>query len=346
MLKSLAALAALLACCAAQAEQIAATDARVARMGRTAETPEGALRFAYPGVRLSLAFRGRTLAFEAWSSGALSNLEAVVDGGPPKLIKLGKERGRHVLLEADKPGLHTVELMLRSETWQGVAVVAGFETDGRFEAAPVLPARKMLVLGDSVTCAAGVDRSYDRKESAWTDPRRSYAMLAANALHAQVHLVCYGGRGLVRSWNKRTDEFNLPDFYELAIADAGAPVRWDHARYQPDLIVSAIGTNDFNGGAPDRAAYVATYVDLVRKLMRNHPRARIVLTEGAILNGEAKQTMQAYIAQTVQEIADPRVRAIASTHYPGDADDAHPTGPQHAEMARELVAQVKPLMGW
>jgi hypothetical protein len=342
----LATLAALLAACGAQAAPAAASDERIARMGRTAEMPDGALRFAYPGVRLSLAFTGRTLSFEASSSGNQSNLEAVVDGGPPRLIRLGRERGRYTVVDAEQPGRHTVELMHRSETWQGVVTLAGFDTDGAFEAAPPLPARKMLVLGDSVTCAAGVDRSVDRKDSAWTDPRHSYGMLAAQALGAQVHLVCYGGRGLVRSWNNRTDEFNLPDFYQLAIADGSEPVRWDHTRYQPDLIVSAIGTNDFNAGAPERSAYVAAYVRLVRTLLRNHPHARIVLTEGAILNGDAKRTMQAYIAETVEQVGDGRVRAIASAHHPGDASDAHPTGPQHAEMARELVSQVKPLMGW
>ena len=315
-------------------------------MGRTVDMPDGALRFAYPGVRLSLAFTGRVLSFEASSTGTLSNLEAVVDGGPPRLIRLSPGRSRYTLVDAEKPGRHAVELMLRSETWQGVVTLARFDTDGALEAAPPLPARKMLVLGDSVTCAAGVDRSVDRKDSAWTDPRHSYAMLAAQVLGAQVHLVCYGGRGLVRSWNNRTDEFNLPDFYELAIADGSDPVRWDHSRYQPDLIVIAIGTNDFNSGAPERTAYVATYANLVRTLLRNHPDARIVLTEGAILHGEAKRIMQAYIAETVERVADSRVRAIASAHQPGDPGDAHPTGPQHAEMARELVVQVRPVMGW
>lgn len=342
----LAALAGLPAACALHAAPIAASDERIARMGRTAEMPDGALRFAYPGVRLSLAFSGRTLSFEAASSGTLSNLEAVVDGGPPRLIRLSREGSRYTLVDADRPDRHTVELMLRSETWQGVVTLRGFDTDGALEPAPPLPARKMLVLGDSVTCAAGVDRSVDRKDSAWTDPRHSYGMLAAQALGAQVHLVCYGGRGLVRSWNNRTDELNLPDFYHLAIADGSDPVRWDHARYQPDLIVSAIGTNDFNAGAPERTAYVAAYVRLVRTLLRNHPHARIVLTEGAILDGDAKRTMQAYIAETVEQVGDERVRAIVSTHHAGDVGDAHPTGAQHEEMARELVAQVRPLVGW
>jgi lysophospholipase L1-like esterase len=332
---------------AAQANrQVPAADPRIVRMGRTVETPEGMLRFAYPGVRLSFTFSGTSLSFDAWSSGSQSYLEAVLDGGAPVRIKIGRERQRHALIEADRPGQHTIEIMHRAETWHGVVTLAGFQSDGVLGAGAPLPQRRMLVLGDSVTCAEGVDRGSGTKDSAWTDPRRSYGMLAAAALQAQVHLVCYGGRGLVRSWDKRTDEYNLPDFYELAIADADQPMRWDHRQYQPDLIVSAIGTNDFSPGVPEREPYVATYVRFVRTLLRNHPRARIVLTEGAILNGPAKDSMRAYLAETVQRVGDPRVTTVPSTHYPGDASDAHPTGPQHAEMAREWVPRLKQLMAW
>jgi lysophospholipase L1-like esterase len=236
--------------------------------------------------------------------------------------------------------------MHRSESWHGVVTLAGFSTDGELKAAPALPPRRMLVLGDSVTCAEGAGQRVGKKDSSWTDPRHSYAMLAAQALGAQVHLVCYGGRGLVRSWNGRTDQLNLPDFYELAIADAAAPVRWDHGRYQPDLIVSAIGTNDFSGGIPAREAYVAAYVKLVQTLLRNHPQARVVLTEGAILSGSKKAALRAYIAETVRRLDDSRVSALKSQHHPGDKRDAHPTRPQHAAMARALAPQLRRLMAW
>src|SRR5690606_12198664 len=108
-------------------------------------------------------------------------------------------------------------------------------------------------------------------------------MLTAKALDAQVHLVCFGGRGLIRSWNGKTDEQNLPDYFEYAIADAHNPVAWDHSRYSPDLILSAIGTNDFSQGIPDREDYINAYTKLAYRLLDVHPQAKIVLTEGAIL---------------------------------------------------------------
>ncbi|WUR11656.1 bifunctional acetylxylan esterase/glucomannan deacetylase AxeC2 [[Empedobacter] haloabium] len=327
-------------------ETVPAGDARVARMGRMADTADGAVRFAYPGVSLFLRFEGRTLALDAASTGEKSWLDVIVDG-TVRTLHVAPEGARHVLVDAAQPGLHTVQVLHRSETWHGTVTLRGFTTDGRFAPAPSLPARRLMFLGDSVTCGEALERSPPGpKQPVWWNPRLSYGMLAGAALRAQVHLVCHGGRGLVRSWNGRTDEFNLARLYELALADPARPEPWDQRRYAPDLIVSAIGTNDFNQGIPERAAYVGEYVALVRTLLRDHPRARIVLTEGAILDGEKKTALRAYIDETIRRVGDARVSSAVSRHYPGDAVDAHPTRAQHAAMAADLVPQLRAAMGW
>lgn len=347
MKKAILALACMMAASASWGVVLPALDPHIARMGRMVEQPDGSVRFAYPGVRLSFTFTGKSASLDAWSSGANSFLEAVVDGGPPQLIDVREQRATFKLLADGKLRRHRVEIMHRSETWHGVVTLASFDIDGKVGPAPQLSRRKMLVLGDSVTCAEGVERmSGEAKNSRWWNPRQSYGMLAAQALGAQVHLVCHGGRGLVRSWNGRTDEANLPEFYDYAIADAKAPVRWDHSKYQPDLIVSAIGTNDFTPGIPEREAYVGKYVALVRTLLRNHPQSRIVLTEGSILNGASKTAMVDYIGETIKRTGSERVTAARSDYQPGDASDGHPTGAQHADMARELVPQLRAVMGW
>lgn len=105
-------------------------------------------------------------------------------------------------------------------------------------------------------------------------------------------------------------------------------------------------SNDFTPGVPERGSYVAAYAAFVRTLLRNHPHAQVVLTEGATLDGENKETMKSYIAGTIARVRDARVHAVASTHYPGDAADAHPTGAQHARMAGELAPQLRRVMGW
>ncbi|HEX8611594.1 MAG TPA: bifunctional acetylxylan esterase/glucomannan deacetylase AxeC2 [Telluria sp.] len=337
-----------IACSHALAEPpVRADDPRIARMGRTVAQADGSLRFAYPGVRLSLAFEGKALSVDAAASGGRSYIEVVVDGGAARIIRLSATPQAIGLVNARHAGVHRVDILHRSESWHGVVTLARFVTDGRLLATPALPQRKMLVLGDSVTCGEAIDRvDGGEKDASWWNPHVSYGMLAAQALGAQVHLVCHGGRGLVRSWNGRTDDDNLPDFYELSIASESQPVRWDHAGYDPDLIVSAIGTNDFSTGIPERAAYVKAYERLVRTLLRNHPHAQIVLTEGAILSGERKAALAGYIAETIELTGSARVHAAVSLHHPGDAADAHPTKAQHAAMARELVPQLRAVTGW
>lgn len=349
--------AALLATGTAHADDVVrADDARIVRMGRTVAEQDGTVRFGYAGVTLSLLVQGSRLTMEAAGGGANSAVDIVVDGGAPTVLHLDPAARTYTLLDDAGPGPHRVDIVHRTETWLGVPAIARFTTDGRVLQAPALPARKLLVLGDSVTCGAIMERpggpdAADKSKPGWWNAGASYGMLLGQALHAQVQLVCFGGRGLVRSYNNRTDEVQLPAFYALAIPDAAHPVAWKQADYDPDLILVAIGTNDFTQGIPERTAYVDTYVNFVRTLLRDHPHAKIALTEGAILDGEKKAALTAYIAATVARVGDTkadaaRVRAIPSIHHPGDAVDMHPTTAQHAEMARELAPQLAALAGW
>ncbi|MES3023512.1 MAG: bifunctional acetylxylan esterase/glucomannan deacetylase AxeC2 [Pseudomonadota bacterium] len=342
-----AALAVLLAVPAWSAERMPAGDARVLSMGRTLGADDGSVRFAYPGVSLRLAFEGKRLTMVAAGARGQNYLDVLVDDQAVRTIRLSPEMETITLVEAASAARHTVEIVNRSETWHGVATVRQFATDGAWKTPAALPARKLLVLGDSITCGEAIDRVPGaNKVAAWWNPRASYGMLVAQALRAQVQLVCYGGRGLVRTWDGKTDQLNLPDYYGMAIADAADPAPWDQGRYRPDLILSAIGTNDFSSSIPDRAQYVQAYVKLVKTMLGDHPQARIALTEGVMLTGDKRAALISYIGETVRLINDPRVLAISSGHYAGDAVDAHPTKAQHAQMAHDLLPSLRLILGW
>jgi lysophospholipase L1-like esterase len=343
-----AALSAVCAAAPAAAEQtIAAADAHVARMGRTVAEPDGTLRFGYPGVTLLLAVDGTRLSVDAAGS-AKSLVDVIVDGKPAGTLHLSPQMQRYDVFKGAASGPHRVELVHRSETWLGVASIARFIAGGSFLAAPALPQRRMLVLGDSVTCGADMERGAGDKDTPdWWNPWRSYGMLVARALAAQVQLVCHGGRGLVRSWDDRTDEFQLPALYDLAIADAAHPFPWSQGDYDPDLILVAIGTNDFAPGIPNETAYVDAYAALLRRLLHDHPHAHVALTEGPMLEGGEKTTMIAYIRAAMVRVADGRIHLLAPmAHQTGDAVNDHPTTAQHAAMVAELLPQLRRIAGW
>ncbi|GGY80260.1 acetylxylan esterase [Cellvibrio zantedeschiae] len=341
-----------LACVVTQAQEltvnsISATDRSIATMGRIVKNADGSAQFAFPGVSFFINFEGKKLSLDAMSSGGQNYIEAIVDGGQPKIIKLSAKEEHIDLVESAVAQKHRVQIIHRSETWHGVVSFKKFTTDGKFSEAPALPKLKIMVLGDSVTCSEAIDRvDGGKKDTSWWNPRLSYGMLTANAFNAQVNLVCMGGRGLIRSWNGKTDENNLPDFYQFALATDKDPIKWDHSQYDPDLIISAIGTNDFSSGIPDRETYVNTYVKLLLSLLTNHKHAQIVLMEGSILDGDKKAALIGYLNEAKKRVDDKRVHIVKANHYPGDKTDGHPTKEQHALMAKDLIPQVKAIMKW
>lgn len=60
---------------------------------------------------------------------------------------------------------------------------------------------------------------------------------------------------------------------------------------EPTLLLRhARRTNDFSlgiGPLPEEEIFVPTYVNFIRKILSLHPSAKVVITEGAIVNDEA-----------------------------------------------------------
>lgn len=325
---------------------IDATSAHIASMGRTHINADQSLSFGYPGVSFFINFEGKKLLLDASSTSNQSYLEVFVDG-KSQIVKLQQSLQTIPLVNNKQSGKHSVKIIHRTENWQGIVTLKQFTTDGKFLKPATLPQRKILVLGDSVTSGEAIERVVtDKKNSSWWNPGLSYGMLIAKELNAQVHLVSFGGRGLTRSWNNKTDEQNLPDFYQFAIADRAYSAPWDHAQYNPDLIIIASGTNDFSPGVPDSETFITTYTRFLTTLANNHKHAQIVLTAGAILSGESKATLMNYIVEATKRAHNSRIHIVTASHYPGDETDGHPTKQQHAAMAKELTPQLQKIMQW
>lgn len=334
------------------------SDPRVAVMGRVDRADPGRLRIGYPGVTLRVRFEGPSLGMRVSCETPNSHVAVFVDGGEPRVLRLAKG-GTDVMLADGLPaGPHSVDVVHRTETWMGVVTVRGFlpGPGGRLLPPNAWPRRRMLFVGDSVTCGERIDRQPGETEPfASSNAYLAHGMRLARAFDAQCHLVCYGGRGLVRDWRGRTDVLTGPQFFDLAVPDeAGAP-RWDHSSYTPDVVLVSLGTNDFNlaiGALPAREEFVSAYVRFVRAIRARHPEAHILVTEGAIVNDAAdpkrpqKTVLREYLAETARRLGDPRVHVVESTRYPGDAENAHPTRDQHAAMARDLEPVIRALVGW
>jgi hypothetical protein len=334
------------------------SDPAVAVMGRVAHAQAGRLRIGYPGVTLRLRFESPTLALRVACDTPDTHIGVALDGAPERPIRLQRGENDVILAQGLAASPHEVDVVHRTETWQGILTVDAIllAPGGRLLTPTPWPERRLLVIGDSVTCGEAIDREPgSSKDPSWWNPSSSYGMLLARALGAQCHLVCFGGRGLVRDWRGKRDVLNAPQFFDLAIPEELDAPKWDHAAYVPDAVVVSLGTNDFSlsiGDFPEREDFVSAYVLFASAIRARYPAAHVFLTDGAIVSddGDPKRpqrtALREHLAEVVRRLDDPRVRFVAGRQYPGDAQDAHPTREQHAAMARDLEPVLRPALGW
>ncbi len=210
-----------------------------------------------------------------------------------------------------------------------------------------------MFIGDSVTCGelSAWRPGADPEAAVNSDARASYGMVLARRLSAQCHLVSYGGRGVIRDWQGVQATNNAPQFYELAMPDDPAHP-WDPSGYVPDAIGIQLGTNDFGQGIPDQNQFVNAYVEFIRKVRRDAPRALIFVMDSPIVRDEPSHggprgtVLHAYLEEVVSRVGSSRVILAPLAHSPGVPGNGHPTGADHKVIADQLEPLLRRTLGW
>jgi len=334
----------------------------IATMGRFDRTDPTRPRLGFPGLTIRVRFTGPSLAMRLSDTTGGSAFDVIVDGGERQIVRCNKGEDEYVLADGLTDAPHTADIVRRTEAWEGIVSFLGLRlAPGKELLAPTpWPTRKLLFIGDSVTAGEGSERGPECKRDPprFSNARVSYSMLLARLLDAQVHLVAFGGRGLIRDWRGKRDVLNAPEFFDLALPDEDPrtpPPRFDHLSYVPDAVFVSLGTNDFNleiGPLPAREEYVSNYVRFVQVIRTRYPAAHIFLTEGALVDDaddaiqKPRTTLRSYIDETIARLADPRVSHALAEHYWGGPCDGHPTGEQHRLMARDFEPILRRTLGW
>jgi len=246
---------------------------------------------------------------------------------------------------------HVLEVYRRTEASFGSTVVLGLEvTGGELLEPPAAPARRIEIVGDSITCGYGNEGTIPTCPfSADTENHyASYGALLARELDAELSTVAWSGKGVVSNYGgDKTDP--LPVLYDRAVP-TDARSRWRFG-WQPDAVIVNLGTNDYSTNSdPSDAEFVATYQSLLARLREHYPNAFILCTVGPLLGGTDLATARANIAAAVlarNAAGDARVKAHALTT--GNANpgcDYHPGLATHVAMATELTTALRSELGW
>ena len=314
---------------------------RVSRIGRSAEV-EGALKLGWPGSGI---------AFMAGSDVTLR----LRDGGttPFDLTVAGERRG----LTVDE-GISEIEITVPNPparvefTRQSEGFASGY-TDllaVQGDVAPVAEERrKILFIGDSITAGFGVNGSdehcgFDVETSSARD---AYAVLTAERLAAEAHLVAISGRGAVYNYDDNPEP-NMLGHFDLALPDA--QYAWDHSQWTPDAVVVSLGTNDWSTYDPG-TTFAGNYTTLLHRVASAYPGAAIFAVTGPLLTDERGEAMEAGIREAVARAAK---RGIAVEIVPLSLAEEgriwgcnyHPGEGSAIAMAEDLSQAMSAHLGW
>ena len=341
---------------------VVARDPRVQVMGRHVAEAGGAVAFGASGVTFVVRFRGDRLAArleDEFRGGTDYNwFTVVVDGGEPVRFRTRPGQDTYVLAEGLSSGEHTAWLSKATEGQNGHNRLVSVTADAILPA-DALPARRIEFIGDSITSGFGADpEPVACGAGTWFDPTHAwvaYGPRLARRLDAQWMLTSVSGMGMHRNWNSLAPV--MPDVYDDVFVEYNADVTpWALDQYRPDVVIVALGTNDFSDGdgessrvALDGAAFVGDYSKFLGRVRDRYPAAPILLLNSPVLEGEPRDRLARYLRAVVARRAGDGDDAVSTVSFGGRyvaGCSGHPGLGEHAAMADELEPVVRALTGW
>ena len=316
-------------------------------VGRYDDGDPNAVRFSWPGSGAVVRFDG---------TGARVRLDdpagyftVVVDGAVQARLETTPGERVYELAASLPAGEHTVELYRRTEGAFGPTVLLDVELDGSL-LAPRPPARRIEILGDSITCGYG-NEGADQFCNFSADTENhylTYGAIAARSLGAELSTVAWSGKGVIYNYGDDTFE-PLPEVYERAIPTDSA-VTWSFD-WQPNVVVINLGTNDFStDNDPTEQVFVAAYAGLLEQIRQHYPSAAILCSVAPSLGNPDQATALGYIDLAIAQRAtagDANVKRVdLSAPSSGWGCDWHPSVATHQAMAAQLESVLHDELDW
>lgn len=297
----------------------------------------------WPGTYFEAAFTGDRVAFRVGEGDVI--LDIRVDDAAP--VALSKPTPGLYQVTGLAPGEHHIRVDVASESQAGPTAFGGFLAGPGTTALPP-PTREHQIefIGDSHTVGYA-NLSGEREcegDEVWatTATSRGIAPLAAAAFNADYQVNAISGRGVVRNYNGG-DGDTLPEAYPYVLLNRDT--RYSDADWSPQVIVIALGTNDFstelNADEPwaDRAAlreaYADAYMKFVLDLRRRYPQAGFVLWIAAQPESEVSTALQ-HVVDKLAVRGERRVEMAIISNLEMTACHWHPSLADNQRVATAL----------
>jgi len=311
-------------------------------------TPDSPV-FAWPGTAIALRFTGSAVGVTLTDSG--QNVFEVVLDGKHTVLTLQSGTKKYALGAGLSAGAHDLLLYRRTEPSFKETTFHGFDLPSSAFLPASAPARRLEVIGDSISAGYGNEGVNPCAFTPATENHYlSYEAIVARAVNAELYTEAWSGIGMIRNYEGDTANV-MPDRYPRTLPER-ATSRWDFSRFVPHAVVINLGSNDFAKGDPG-AAFGTAYLEFVSMLRGHYPSARFFLALGPMLSPQDYPKAAAYLNAVISARAkagDKNLSLLEFGAQDGDADgfgcDFHPSLKTHRKMADKLRAALKADLGW
>jgi lysophospholipase L1-like esterase len=243
-------------------------------------------RFDWPGTSIQAKFTGTSIS--AKLSGGKNDFNVIIDGLVKSHLALVDGSLTYELATGLTDGVHTLLLTKRTEGFNGVVTFEGLILpDGQnLIAPPPKVAKKIQFIGDSFTVGYGDEANIlscpDRRP--YDNNYLAYGPITARALNADYSVQAVSGYGMVHNYGD-TNPISaepLPAVFDRALFGSAMP-KWNFPNWIPDLVVIALGTNDFSTAVkPSQIQYTSAYQAFIAKVRGYFPGVQIICMTYAV----------------------------------------------------------------
>ncbi|MBW8749752.1 MAG: GDSL family lipase, partial [Acidobacteria bacterium] len=293
------------------------------------------------------AFKGTAVYFRVGKGDEI--LHVTVDG--QSAAPLVKPAPGLYGVEGLGKGKHMVRVAVATESQAAPDTFGGFSTLA--DAKPVaLKARKHQIefIGDSHTVGYGnISTTRDcTTDDVWktTDNTLAFGPLMAERYDADYQINAISGHGIVRNYDGSPGD-PVPVAYPFVLLSHGT--LYQDAGWQPQIIVIALGTNDFTTAlhAGEKwttrdelhADYEATYVKFLKDLRARNPKAYFIVWATDMANGEIA-TEEQKVVDLVKADGETRISFMLMNGLQMTGCHYHPSAGDDQTIAKALQAFV------
>jgi lysophospholipase L1-like esterase len=297
--------------------------------------------YQWPGTYMETAFDGPEVTVRLNDSANIMNV--LIDhqvketlNRPGDIVKTYKDLGA---------GQHVIRLERLTETQGATGTFSGFFAPNNGPVLAVRPRTKQIeFIGDSYTVGYGntAGKRTCTPDELWasTDTQQAFGPLTAKHYNADYQINAFSGRGIVRNYDGFAGD-PLPALYPYALYDG--KTAYNDPDWQPQIIVIALGTNDFSTPvhagekwktqAELVADYEASYVTFVKSLRAKNPNAAVLL----ISYDPATSPQISTVRNRLKADGDNQVDFLEITGFTKNACDYHPDTDDDRKISATLI---------